>query len=172
MVKKEKIMKTPDTSVLLRKVNDSPKLAVFLRILCYGCTFACVFAFGYMLVHFILMSLVDAICFLAVLGVPFVLVSLMRRWINAPRPYELYDFYTTPPKKKKGDSFPSRHAFSAFAIGTLCMIVNPIIGIITLSFGLLMCFCRVALGIHFIRDVLAGSIIGAVSSVIGVLILL
>ena len=35
-----------------------------------------------------------------------------------------------------------------------------------------MCICRVLLGIHFIRDVSAGAIIGVISSLIGALILI
>ena len=160
------------TEKLLQKVNNSPRLALFLHILSYLCTVFCIFAFGYMLLHFLLLSWISALCFCLILGISFVLVSLLRKLIDAPRPYEVYDFYLSKPKSKHGQSFPSRHVFSAFAIGTLCVFVNPVIGGITLALGAVMCFCRVALGIHFIRDVLCGAIIGAVSSIIGIFILL
>lgn len=108
---------------------------------------------------------------LAILGIPFVLVSLLRHFINAPRPYELYGFYNTPPKNKRGRSFPSRHAFSAFAIGTLLCAYIPALGVIILFLGLILCALRVLLGIHFVRDVLAGALIGIISSLIGLLII-
>ena len=165
-------MSKPNTEKLLRFVNESPKLSVFLHILCYLCTLSCVFSFGYMLMHFAMRSLVLVLGFCLALALPLVAVSILRRLVNAQRPYEIYDFYTVPPKNKQGSSFPSRHAFSAFAIGTLCMFINPIIGGITLFLGLVMCFCRVALGIHFVRDVLCGGLIGIISSLLGVLILL
>ena len=52
-------------------------------------------------------------------AVAFILVTLVRRFIRAKRPYELYSFYKEKPRGKKGDSFPSRHVFSAFLIATL-----------------------------------------------------
>lgn len=165
-------MKEINVEELMQKVNDSPRLSIFLRVVCYLCTLSCVFSFGYMLMHFILQSWIAVLGYCLILGVSLGLVSLMRKLINAPRPYEIYDFFKDLPKEKRGCSFPSRHSFSAFAIGTLCMFVNPLIGGITLTMGVAMCFCRVALGIHFIRDVLCGAIIGVVSSIIGVLILL
>ena len=165
-------MKGLRTEKLLQKVNNSHHLALFLHVLCYLCTVFCIFVFGYMFLHFLLLSWTSVLCFCLILAIPFVIVSLVRYFVNAPRPYEIYEFYVSKPKSKQGQSFPSRHAFSAFAIGTLCMLVNPVVGAITLLFGAVMCFCRVALGIHFIRDVLCGAIIGAVSSIIGIFILL
>ena len=104
------------------------------------------------------------VCFL-----PFILVSLVRRLINAPRPYEIYSSIPTP-RRKKGSSFPSRHVFSAFAIGTLLCFIAPILGVLALILGVCLGACRVFLGIHFIRDVLCGAAIGIASSVIGMLI--
>ena len=156
---------------LMQKVNQSPRLITLLNILCYLCTVASVFTFGYMLVYFVLRSWVMVAEYCAALGLAFVIVSLVRKLINAPRPYQVYDFFTDPPREKKGNSFPSRHAFSAFAIGTLCLFINPVFGIITLVLGLVMCFCRVALGIHFVRDLLCGALIGVCSSLVAALIL-
>lgn len=109
---------------------------------------------------------------LLTLGVPFVLVTLLRRAINAPRPYELYDFYGAPPKNKTGRSFPSRHAYSAFSIGVAALFILPTwVGVTLLILSTLLCIARVLLGIHFIRDVLAGSIIGVVCSIIGMTVI-
>lgn len=110
---------------------------------------------------------------LLVSGVPFVVVSAVRRIINAPRPYELLcDVYELPPKKRQGCSFPSRHVFSAFSIGTALCFVRPMVGIIVIALGLLCAVSRVLLGKHFLRDVVAGAIIGAVTSVIGMIIMI
>ena len=109
---------------------------------------------------------------IATLGVPFGLVTLLRRVINAPRPYEVYEFFDEPVENKSGDSFPSRHCFSIFAIGTLCLFASVPVGIFTLALGVVLCFCRVALGFHFVRDVVTGGIIGIISSLIGGFILI
>ncbi len=154
----------------LKKVNSAPRLSLVLKICCHVATALSILAFVYLGVGFFGRSPMAGAMYLVTLGVPFVLVSLLRKLINAPRPYELYDFYENPPKKKSGDSFPSRHAFSIFAIGTIAIFVNLPVAITLLFFGFLMCFCRVALGIHFVRDVLTGSLIGIISSVIGALI--
>ena len=157
---------------LMRRVNEMPRLTVALNIVCYLCTFISVFTFGYTLMYFLLRTWVLAAKYCLALGLAFVIVSVVRRLINAPRPYQLYDFFVKPPRERRGNSFPSRHAFSAFAIGTFCLFVNPFVGGLTLLFGLVMCVCRVALGIHFVRDVVCGALIGVVSSVVAALIIL
>ena len=113
----------------------------------------------------------DCVTVLLSAFVGFVLVSLLRRLINAPRPYELYTFYDEKPKERAGSSFPSRHAYSAFAIATLAFPLSNVIGIILIALALAMCLCRVLLGIHFIRDVVCGALIGVLAGLIGFLIL-
>ena len=102
--------------------------------------------------------------------VGYVLVTLMRRLVNAPRPYELYSFYEVRPKEKVGNSFPSRHAYSALAIATLTFAVSRILAVVFIVLSLLMCVCRVLLGIHFIKDVIAGAAIGSLSGCLGMII--
>ena len=104
------------------------------------------------------------------LGVPFVLVSVLRRTLSLPRPYEVYDFGASI--KHSGGSFPSRHAYSAFAIGSYLLFLNLPLGIAVLVLGALISASRVLLGLHFVRDVLAGAVIGVVAAIIGALIFL
>lgn len=165
------IMKHSSVETLVRKVNGSEKIRTVLRIFTYLVSALSVAVFLLMLLHFMRASIFELLKYLIVLGFPFLLVGVLRRVIKAPRPYELYDFIEHPSRRGTGNSFPSKHAFSVFAIGTLCLFVFPILGAVTLVFGALLCFCRVAEGIHFVRDVLAGAIIGVISSLIGALIL-
>jgi len=103
-------------------------------------------------------------------GIPFVLLSIVRAKINAPRPYEVLDIDPLLKKHRSGNSFPSRHVFSAFVIGmTLCGLWLPL-GIIILVAGALLSAIRVVGGVHFPRDVIAGAIVGIVSGGIGLLI--
>lgn len=107
-------------------------------------------------------------------AVPFGIVSGARFFINSSRPYEVYDFSEFTDKcllKKSGKSFPSRHVFSAFLIAVLAFSISPIFGIIGLIAGGVLAFCRVSLGIHFIKDVVFGAIIGVFSAIIGLLII-
>ena len=67
--------------------------------------------------------------FLKVLLVPlisFILVSLYRNHVNAPRPYEVNDTEPIISKHSKGRSFPSRHVFSAFVIATTLFFVSKV----------------------------------------------
>ena len=103
-------------------------------------------------------------------GIPFFAVSLLRHGLDLPRPCNVFELDFLP-SKKQGKSFPSRHVFSAFSIGTaLCFVALPL-GIAALILGVASAICRVCLGNHFIRDVIAGALIGAGCSVIGMLIL-
>ncbi len=111
---------------------------------------------------------VALVCF-----IPYVVLSLFRRWFDAPRPYELFDFSEiseAPPHKKQGRSFPSRHVFSAFVIGTVLTFISPLAGVAVCIFGAALAASRVLLGIHFLRDVVTGALVGIVSGIIGTLI--
>ena len=105
----------------------------------------------------------DAAVIAASLFVGFVLVSLARKAIDAPRPYELYDFYEDKPKEREGRSFPSRHAYSAFSIATAAFSIHPLLGGAFIILASLMCASRVLLGIHFIRDVVCGALLGIIA---------
>ena len=84
---------------------------------------------------------------------------------------KLYDFYEKKPKNKKGNSFPSRHAYSSFVIATLFFSQCTPIAIMLLVFALGMCISRVLLGIHFIRDVMAGALIGVIAAIAGLFLI-
>lgn len=104
---------------------------------------------------------------LLVPGVSFIVVSLFRKYFNAPRPYEVLDITPIIQKDTKGNSFPSRHVFSIFVIAmTLYYILAPL-GITLLFLGIILGIIRVIGGVHFPKDVIAGAIIGILSSIIG-----
>ena len=103
---------------------------------------------------------------LIVAGLSFVLVSLVRKMINADRPYTKYDFVPLIEKNKTGESMPSRHVFSAFVIGVTVIPINPIIFVVCIICGVFIAITRVALGVHFIRDVIAGALIGIICGII------
>lgn len=157
---------------LLRRVYHSKDASAMLKTASNVCSVigAAVFALMLAFLAFLdpLLSLRFAVC----AAVPFVIVTVLRKLINAPRPYELYDFYIEKPKDKKGQSFPSRHVFSAFVIATLAWELSPILSLILMLVGAVLAVSRVLLGLHFVRDVLAGCLIGVVSGIIGILIVI
>ena len=86
-----------------------------------------------------------------------VTVSLVRKLINAPRPYEKYDTNPLIKKDKKGHSFPSRHSASVFIIAAAFLYVCLPLGVLFFCIGIIMCLSRVLAGVHFIKDVVAGA---------------
>ena len=99
-------------------------------------------------------------------GISFVVVSVYRKFLSAPRPYEVYSFSPALHKDTKGKSFPSRHVFSIFMVAFTVMQVSFYIGIALSVLGILLAIIRVAGGVHFIKDVVAGFAIAAIISIL------
>ncbi len=95
----------------------------------------------------------------------FIILSVFRYFINARRPYEVFEMPPIIPKKTKGKSFPSRHVFCAVLIGMTFLFVAPYLwmGICLLIVGVLLAVVRVITGVHFPRDVIAGMLCGVVA---------
>ena len=97
----------------------------------------------------------------------FLLVTALRAIINAPRPYEVYDYTPVVRKDTKGKSFPSRHTVSAFIIAMAFLYVQTSLGIIMMCVALGIAVIRVIAGVHFIRDVVSGAALGILIGAIG-----
>lgn len=100
-------------------------------------------------------------------GVSFAALSLARRALNFPRPYEVYGLPPLLHKETQGKSFPSRHVFSICVIGTSMLYILPPLGVALLILGALLAAARVVSGVHFVRDVAAGAALGVLSAVVG-----
>lgn len=102
-------------------------------------------------------------------GISFALVTVMRKAINAPRPYEVFGVSPVIPKDTHGNSFPSRHTFSIFVIAMTFCAVCPLVwaGPAMLAAGVALAVIRVVSGVHFPRDVVAGALLGVLAGVIG-----
>ena len=157
---------------LLKRIYSKKKITASLKIISHASVFLGVIAYSFILIWSYLSSPLLAVRILVSAGVPYVIVTVSRAVICAPRPYELYDFYEVKPKDKEGRSFPSRHVFSAFLIATLAYTVSVWLCIALFALGVCLAISRVLLGIHFIRDVVAGALIGLLSGIIGILIIM
>lgn len=104
-------------------------------------------------------------------AISFLLVSLFRKFINAPRPYEALDIVPLIHKNTKGKSFPSRHVFSVFVIAMAFTYIFFPLGILLIFVGIFLAAVRVIGGVHFPKDVIAGAIIGILSGIIGIYII-
>lgn len=104
---------------------------------------------------------------LLVPGISFLLVSLVRRWINAPRPYEVLEIDPLIHKDTRGKSLPSRHVFSMFVIAMTFLWILPPLGAVLLVCGGVLGAVRVIGGVHYLRDVLAGAAAGVAAGLLG-----
>lgn len=157
---------------LLFRVYKSKKASLTLKIVSHSSVIVSVLAYCVLLFLSFKSSVYEGVSVLLSAAVPFLAVSAVRFLINAPRPYELYDFYEKKPKEKHGKSFPSRHVYSAFVIATLAFVYSIPLGVSLALIGVSLAAARVLLGIHFIRDVLCGALIGTVSGLIGIFFLI
>ena len=96
----------------------------------------------------------------------FVILSLLRKKINAPRPYEEWTIKPLLDRDSPGQSMPSRHVFSATIISMACLHTSLSVGIILLVLSALLGLARVLGGVHFPKDVVVGYICGLAWGVI------
>lgn len=96
-------------------------------------------------------------------------LSVFRKKLNMPRPYEVYGFAPIIEKNTKGKSFPSRHVFSIFLIAVAYFYYGGVfsyIAIFIAFIGILLCVIRVAGCVHFLKDVIAGAVSAVIMGVI------
>ena len=96
----------------------------------------------------------------------FVILSLFRKKINAPRPYEEWDIKPLLDRDSPGQSMPSRHVFSATIISMACFHASLSVGVVLLVLSALLGLVRVLGGVHYPKDVVVGYICGLVWGVI------
>ena len=88
----------------------------------------------------------------------FVILSFLRKKINAPRPYEEWGIKPLLDRDSPGQSMPSRHVFSATIISMACLHASLSVGVILLVFSALLGLVRVLGGVHYLKDVVVGYI--------------
>ena len=157
---------------VLKRIYASRRASLSLKIISHATALISAAAFVAVLIYSYISEPMTALKIGVFALAPYILVSVMRKIIKAPRPYEIYDFYQAPPKNKVGQSFPSRHVFSAFVIAVLSYTASVWLSIALLVLGVCLAVSRVLLGIHFVRDVVAGALIGILSGIFGIIIIL
>jgi membrane-associated phospholipid phosphatase len=107
--------------------------------------------------------------FLVVPAVAFVAVTVLRRCLNLPRPYEKLSITPLVRREGRGQSFPSRHACSAAVIAAAFWSILPAAGIVFTVISLLIAAIRILAGLHFPRDIVAGLLLGYALGIAGFL---
>ena len=90
----------------------------------------------------------------------FVILSLLRKKVNAPRPYEVWEIVPLLNRDSPGQSMPSRHVFSATIISMACLHASLSVGVILLVLSALLGLVRISGGVHYPKDVVVGYICG------------
>lgn len=100
--------------------------------------------------------------YIMVPAVGFVLLTIVRKWINQPRPYETWGIVPLLDKDSSGNSMPSRHVFSATIISMACLHASLPAGLVLLFSSALLGLVRVLGGVHYPKDVLVGYACGLI----------
>lgn len=96
----------------------------------------------------------------------FVILSFLRKKINSPRPYEVWEIVPLLDRDSPGQSMPSRHVFSATIISMACLHAGLSVGFILLILSVFLGLVRVLGGVHYPRDVVVGYICALVWGVL------
>ena len=108
----------------------------------------------------------DLAAYILVPALGFVLLTLVRKWINQPRPYETWETIPLLDRDSPGQSMPSRHVFSATIISMACLHASLSVGVIMLILSVFLGLVRVLGGVHYPKDVVVGYICGLVWGVL------
>ena len=96
----------------------------------------------------------------------FVILSFLRKKINASRPYEEWTIKPLLDRDSPGQSMPSRHVFSATIISMACFHASLSVGVILLVLSAFLGLVRVLGGVHYPKDVVVGYMCALVWGVI------
>lgn len=97
--------------------------------------------------------------------------KVLKSLFEEERPCRTFDVATVVTCPEVGSwSFPSNHSVIAAAFATACILVMPKLAWYTIPAALLIAVSRVAVGAHYLHDVLAGVTVGTLLVVVVVFV--
>ncbi len=131
-------------------------LPICLAVIYICCLIICFFVYPVLLLRLLMRP---ALCFL--------IVTLLRRLLKFPRPYDVYEYIPLCDYHPgKNCSFPSRHTASAAIIALELFRLWSRLGCFLLILALFIGLIRILCGNHFIKDVLAAYAIALICSIL------
>ncbi len=104
--------------------------------------------------------------FLAGILSRFIFTEIIRYFYNRPRPFEVLQNVHQLIQHEAGGSFPSGHAAFFFALATGIFFYRKWWGVLFYALALAIGLARVAAGLHWPSDILAGAVVGIFSAIL------
>lgn len=93
--------------------------------------------------------------------VSYVVYKILKGGTLRPRPYQVLDSIAPGASALDQFSFPSGHTLHAVSFTIIACTHHPALAVVLVPFTLLTAVSRIALGLHYPSDVLAGGVLGA-----------
>lgn len=110
-----------------------------------------------------------AVCMVSLI-ISHIPVMISKKIYPRKRPYLSLPDTNIGDNPLKDHSFPSGHTTAIFSIVTPLILLNPFSGVFLLFAALLVAISRMYLGLHYPTDVLAGIVLGIISSFVSLFI--
>lgn len=159
-----------DGFILMNPVHQQPLDFFFMMATILGDG---LFVIGLALLLFIFKKRFIALMIVGSYAISGIIVQVIKNLYDSPRPAKFlgsseYGYFIDGVTLHNYSSFPSGHTTSAFALAAALgfAMKNKNYSILFLLVAAMVGYSRIYLGQHFMEDVLAGSVIGVLSSII------
>lgn len=90
--------------------------------------------------------------------------GLIKSLFRRKRPFEEHEDITIFIPNPYGSSFPSGHSATGFGCAVIIAYFNPLYGVVAYAVAGLVAISRLYLRVHYLSDVIVGSLVGIIST--------